>query len=382
MPAPTAPASPPQVPANLIPNVAANSQPAKITAPGPFSGVPKLPPLPSPSESPVMPDTLGMAASQPATPPPLPPLPRALIQNGSPEALQMAALDSDIARRQARTMPHPSDPGFWHKVEHVVAQAGNIAGDIFAPSTMALIPQTDLGNRVALNRDLAERAGLQAQQREDQNAESQRTLEGAQAAEAAGTGDRQRQELNAQLAEHGLQIGDDGKIAPVSPENLSPALRAQLIPKSEFELFQREHPGATAEDFQKFQSKPLSAEQANALNATWNAIAQQYHLPANQFREGMATADATALASSLNNAIGKGQGAQKITVNAGNTGSARADKSFQYNNGELDKLSTPITGLVQRMSTLQSNLAQESPQADALVAPELLSVMAGGQGSG
>jgi len=37
---------------------------------------------------------------------------------------------------------------------------------------------------------------------------------------------------------------------------------------------------------------------------------------------------------------------------------------------------------VQRLSTLQDTLNQGTPQADALVAPELLSVMAGGQGSG
>lgn len=62
--------------------------------------------------------------------------------------------------------------------------------------------------------------------------------------------------------------------------------------------------------------------------------------------------------------------------------SARSDKSFQYNNTALDKVSTPIDQLNQRMGRLQDSLNQNTPQADALIAPELLSVMSGGQGSG
>ena len=39
-------------------------------------------------------------------------------------------------------------PGFWGKLEHGLATAGNIAGDVVAPGTMALIPGTDLNKRV------------------------------------------------------------------------------------------------------------------------------------------------------------------------------------------------------------------------------------------
>lgn len=73
------------------------------------------------------------------------------------------------------------------------------------------------------------------------------------------------------------------------------------------------------------------------------------------------------------------QQAAHVTVNAGN---ARADKSYTFNVGQLNKLEDPITQRLQRMSTLQDTINQMTPQADALIAPELLSVMAGGQGSG
>lgn len=63
-------------------------------------------------------------------------------------------------------------------------------------------------------------------------------------------------------------------------------------------------------------------------------------------------------------------------------GNARSDKSYSYNNDKLDKLGKPIEDSVARMGRLRESLAQNSPQADALVAPELLTVMAGGAGSG
>ncbi len=69
-------------------------------------------------------------------------------------------------------------------------------------------------------------------------------------------------------------------------------------------------------------------------------------------------------------------------INQPNKDSARSDKSFQYNNSALDKIATPLDQLNQRLGRLNDTLAQKNPQADALVGPELLSVMAGGQGSG
>lgn len=77
----------------------------------------------------------------------------------------------------------------------------------------------------------------------------------------------------------------------------------------------------------------------------------------------------------------------KIKANApskakAGSGDAALDKSYQFNQTRLDKLRTPIDALAGRFSRLQDALNQNTPQADALVAPELLSVMAGGAGSG
>lgn len=46
-------------------------------------------------------------------------------------------------------------PGFFGKMGHALAKAGNIAGDIFAPATMAMIPGTDLNKVIQTRRNEA-----------------------------------------------------------------------------------------------------------------------------------------------------------------------------------------------------------------------------------
>jgi hypothetical protein len=60
----------------------------------------------------------------------------------------------------------------------------------------------------------------------------------------------------------------------------------------------------------------------------------------------------------------------------------RDEQDYQRNLAELDRTFKPVTDTLPRLARLQATLAQNSPQADALVAPELLTVMAGGPGSG
>ena len=58
------------------------------------------------------------------------------------------------------------------------------------------------------------------------------------------------------------------------------------------------------------------------------------------------------------------------------------EHAWEYANNQLNTLGKPIGELNMRMGRLKDTIAQGTPQADALVAPELLTVMAGGQGSG
>lgn len=63
-------------------------------------------------------------------------------------------------------------------------------------------------------------------------------------------------------------------------------------------------------------------------------------------------------------------------------GQSRLDKSYQYTNSQVEKLRTPLQAQGERISRLVESLNQQTPAADALVAPELLTAMAGGMGSG
>ena len=74
-------------------------------------------------------------------------------------------------------------------------------------------------------------------------------------------------------------------------------------------------------------------------------------------------------------------GEKTPTVNV-NAGVARADRSYDKRNAEINTIEKPISDLRQRFSRLQDTIGQSTPQADALIAPELLTVMAGGMGSG
>jgi len=72
----------------------------------------------------------------------------------------------------------------------------------------------------------------------------------------------------------------------------------------------------------------------------------------------------------------------RIAIEGNPRSMAQLEGSYKYNNNVLDKVAQPIELLVNRLGRLNDTIAQNTPAADALVAPELLTVMAGGQGSG
>lgn len=63
-------------------------------------------------------------------------------------------------------------------------------------------------------------------------------------------------------------------------------------------------------------------------------------------------------------------------------GNAASDKSYQFHTAQISALAKPLQDRADRMERLQVSINQKNPQADALVAPELLTAMAGGMGSG
>ncbi len=60
----------------------------------------------------------------------------------------------------------------------------------------------------------------------------------------------------------------------------------------------------------------------------------------------------------------------------------RTDSSYDRRNADLDKQAQPVSDSIQRVGRLMDTIDNGSPLADSVTAPELMVVMAGGQGSG
>lgn len=71
-----------------------------------------------------------------------------------------------------------------------------------------------------------------------------------------------------------------------------------------------------------------------------------------------------------------------FNLNQPNKDNARLDSSYKDSTRQLDSLRKPIQDQAERLAKLNTSLSQMTPQADTLLAPELLVVMAGGAGSG
>ena len=152
-----------------------------MTPPSPAhaSAVPEAPEISG--ASPVVPAEAsggGSMGIKPMTPPKLNFAQRQALPLGTPGT---ADYDRNLLAREADQNANPwgtaeNHPGVLGKIAHGLAKAGNIAGDILAPSTMALIPGTELNRRAAYG-------------------ENQRNLAGAEQRETAEEAVRQRPEI-------------------------------------------------------------------------------------------------------------------------------------------------------------------------------------------
>ncbi len=91
---------------------------------------------------------------------------------------------------------------------------------------------------------------------------------------------------------------------------------------------------------------------------------------------------ASAAETARHNKAMEGLRATEVSAMSDRRDNTRSDRSYSENIKQLDTMAKPISEQVERMGRLVESVNQKTPQADALVAPELLSVMAGGMGSG
>jgi hypothetical protein len=109
-------------------------------------------------------------------------------------------------------------PGTLGKIGHGLAKIGNIAGDVLAPATMAMIPGTDMNRNAQINQ--IEPKLAKAEQQEEGTAERQAAGKLAERKESSEEEERsaRTENLNEKdsttLAEHGLMRDADGNVKP------------------------------------------------------------------------------------------------------------------------------------------------------------------------
>lgn len=312
-----------------------------------------------PSMSTKAPDASSIAAMPDAVNSMAAPKPPMLDPNplNQQEGHMVNTLQADQRKDSAPFGSPTNHPGFMGKLLHGLSMTGNIAGDIFAPAAMANIPGT-MANRHTEESRMSQ--GIQNIEKE----KSEEGLQGAQTEEAkAQTGN-----IGAETAEHqatanaqthaaevaknaGTIVRDEngkpigwqdywGNTYPAGDLNIPSPIqqlmeadhgKAANTPEA---LYMRAHPTASPEELQNFLAKPISTDDAKSRNSLFDPIAKKYGLPTGQFRQGMTTAEATAIQTELNNAVGKQQGAQRIQVSINEN--AAKDKRADQNVSRQD----------------------------------------------
>jgi hypothetical protein len=235
-----------------------------------------------------------------------------------------------------------------HPVLGTIARIGAGLGSALFPSIAMAIPGTDLHHQLLLNQDRAAvNQDLAEQKDEGQIAEAgartNLTQAQADAAKNPKTGLTPEE-----TTIHDLMTGQNGQ-PRVNPQTQKPYTYLEAY---------------TAMNEAKEGAKPVKPEKPDTPE-------QQFIDDYQKKNQGASIADAV-----------KAYALATTRPEKGGTADARADRSYTYNNNKLDTLAKPIEDAEARMGRLRESLAQGTPQADALVAPELLTIMAGGAGSG
>jgi len=285
-------------------------------------------------------------------------------------------------------------PGFWGKVGHVLSRVGNIAGDVVAPATMELIPGTDLNRRVREGALEAEVGKEKAEELAAAKEKSEAELRGSEIlrnkALAAGVPGKTPEETTL----HDLMAGGENGGPRKNPATGNPYTYLEAY--SEIE---KTKGGALGEAKQKIgeagaaqhaaQLETLTAgmspEEKQKFLSAYGATADDEHgIATKRLEDAKASAQLSGAERDrkLQRDIAAANRAESASERKTAREETRGDKSYQFNKGELEKHAKPIEDTVTRLGRLQETIGQSTPEADALVAPELLTVMAGGQGSG
>lgn len=145
-------------------------------------------------------------------------------------ALYRKRVEEDEARKANHWGTEGNHPGFLGKLGHVLATAGNIAGDIVAPGVMANIPGTQMHNALAERKDLAgyetakaaeDKSALEKAQEERARLTTGNKWEPYPGVTGPGGEAMERNELGQTRVAPGVQFKPDENKAPISAEGVT-----------------------------------------------------------------------------------------------------------------------------------------------------------------
>ncbi len=231
-----------------------------------------------------------------------------------------------------------------------------------------------------------------------------------------GTEEHHSSLVNQSRGRIGEDVAQEKEEAVTANQNSEAQARQNPRAKNEFELWQQQNPNGTLDQYEGALNKPAKDEditkaygqalldgdmsRAAALEPRVTQFLKTTQKPQADKPDTATEEKQRAETIRQNQILGKPVSSEDAawlkahttestmgpaataTFNAPKAESGRADKSYQLQSGRLDKIRQPIDQIIQRVGRLNDTLDQKSPQGDALVAPELLSIMSGGQGSG
>jgi hypothetical protein len=347
---------------------------------------------------------------------------QAALDSATPEGKELADRLSYAKQAYEHHTPWGSaenHPGFMGKLGHAAAEVGNIAGDIVAPRTMALIPGTDLNRR-------GQEAGMQKMTAQDTALNTARADE---VAKSTKTAPAQEQLIAAGTA---LQAAKDSKDpaailkAQQAYDNIVSSFNAKEVPPVKEDVPENRLADANMA-LQKAQASgdPAAIQTAqnnvkaitDAINAKTGAAAapatpedvKDYQtrvgtvlaaMPDGPAKDAALKTYGTAPAgttkaeldkrfdeASRMRTMGDTEAQTKVANQARDDAAAakkveEAGKVYDKYSTAVDKVKDPMDATGARAGLAIKNLDLKTKTADALVAPEILTLAAGGQGSG
>jgi len=388
---------------------------AKLAATAPHAAtvIPPMQPVAPDLGSPVTPGNAGAHPTDELSSPTIPALPNLnfkerqalpITSPGAP-ANSSASFRAQIERLQDQKA-HPwgteeNHPGLLGKIAHYAAKVGNIAGDIFAPATMANIPGTELNKTEQLREAESKEAKAEGRETAEKTAESENELRAAETKKNLAMADREPGTTAEREVFKDLTTGENGG-PRVNPDTGKPytALEAfeavrqaeqksttkpESIDQAAVDAKMKETNPQTGKPFTAYEARVELANDIAGGKSKGPSSAeedQRYEKIMTDVRMGKpVSAEDRAWAGVYEKRKTLGPFAAAV-AQAPQKSTERSDKSYQYNATALEKVATPVEQTMARMGRLMEALNQHTPAADALVGPELLTIMAGGQGSG